>query len=83
MFDSHSRDQNSNISAACTVILLKSGFLPSLENYKVAVYHLHFPINLYFQIQFIRVSCTLHEKNRIRNSIKNRRNRFCYEKETP
>ena len=70
MFDSHSKDKNSNISAAGTAFLLKFESLPSLENCTVSVYHANYPKALYFQIQFIRLGCTLDARNRIKNSIK-------------
>ena len=31
--------------------------LPSIENNIVSVYYANYPMTLYFQIQFIRVSC--------------------------
>lgn len=48
MLDLHSHDQNGNVSAACKGIPLKFGSLLSLENYRVSVYHAHYPMNLYF-----------------------------------
>ena len=37
------------------------------------MYFANYPVALYFQIKFIRLICTLHAKNRITNSIGNRR----------
>ena len=70
MFDSHSKDGNDIISAAGTAVLLKLKSLSSQENYIVSVYYYaNYLLNLYFQIQFIKVSRTLDGRNRIKNSI--------------
>ena len=73
VFDSHSKDENGNISAVGTTILLKLESLSSLKNYILSVYYANYLMTLSFKIQFIRVSYTLHARNKIRNSIKNRR----------
>ena len=62
MFNSHSKDETFNISVACTAALLKFESLSSPENYIVSVYYANYLMTLYFQIQFIRVSCTLHAR---------------------
>ena len=53
--------------------LLTVDFLSSLKNYLLLVYYANCPITVYFQIQFIRVSCILNARNKITNSIRNRR----------
>ena len=73
VFNSHNKDGNDNISAAGTATLLKFESLSSLENYTLSVYYTNYPMTLYFQIQFNRVTCTLHVRNRVKNSIKIRR----------
>lgn len=73
MFDSHSKHENSNISSAGTTVLLKSESSSSLENYIVSAYYADYPITLYFQIQSISVTFSLYARNKIRNSIRNRR----------
>ena len=81
MFNSHNKNENGNISAAGAAVLLKFDFLSSLEKYLVPVYYINYPMTLYFQIQLIRSGCTLNSRNRIKSSIKNKREKFCYEKE--
>ena len=62
MFDSHSKDENDITSAAGTAVLIKFKSLSSQENYIVSVYYANYLLNLYFQIQFIKVSRTLGRK---------------------
>ena len=82
MFNSHNKGENDNITAAGTAALLKFESLSSLENYILSVYYTNYPMTLYFQIQFNRVTCTSHARNRVRNSIKIRRkNNIKLEKE--
>ena len=70
MFDLHSKDGSDIISAAGTAVLIKFKSLSSQENYIVSVYYYaNYLLNLYFQIQFIKVSRTLDGRNRIKNSI--------------
>lgn len=37
------------------------------------MYYANYPMTLYFQIEFVRLCCTLYARNVIKNSIKNRR----------
>ena len=47
-------------------------FVITRKLHSISVY-LNYPMTLYFQTQFNRVSCTLHARKRIRNPIKNRK----------
>ena len=71
MFDLRSKDENDNILAAGTAVLLKFESLSSLEKFIVSVYYTNYPMTHYFQIYFIRVSCTLNARDRMRTTIKN------------
>ena len=47
-------------------------FVITRKLHSISVYP-NYPMTLYFQTQFNRVSCTLHARKRIRNPIKNRK----------
>ena len=53
IFDSHSKDENGNLSSSGTAVLLKYNTLYSLENYIRSIYYNTFLLTLYFQVQFI------------------------------
>ena len=57
-------DDNGNTSAAGTAVLLKFKSLSSLESYIELVYYANYSMTLFFEIEFIRVSCTLDARNR-------------------
>ena len=59
LFDSHSKDENDNLSSSETAVLLK---FDSLYN--------AYPRTLYFHVQFIKVHCTFNAKNAIKSSLK-------------
>ena len=63
IFDSHSKDENGNLSSSGTAVLLKYNTLYSLENYIRSIYYNTFLLTLYFQVQFIKVHCTANAKN--------------------
>lgn len=59
LFDSHSEDEKSNLSSSGTEVLLKFDLLYSLGNYIRSVYYNTYPPMYYFQVQFIKVHCTV------------------------
>ena len=70
---SHSKDENDNLSSSGTAVLLKFDSLYSLENYIWPVYYNPDSWTLYFQVQFIKVHCTVNAKNAIKCSLKKER----------
>ena len=58
LFDSHSKDENGNLSSFVTAVLLNFDALYSLEKYVRSVCYNTFFLTLYFQVQFIKVHCT-------------------------
>ena len=73
LFDSHSKDENGNLSSSDTAVLLKFDSLCSLENYIQSVYYNAYSRTLYFHVQFIKVHCTFNAKNVIKSSLKKER----------
>ena len=73
IFDSNSKDENGNLSSSGTAVLLKFDSLYSLENYIQSVWYNAYPWTLYFQVQFIKVHCTVNAKNAIKCSLKKER----------
>ena len=67
-------DDNGNTSAAGTAVLLKFESLSSLESYIELVYYANYSMTLYFEIEFIRVSCTLYARKKNKIPIKSCRN---------
>ena len=65
LFDLHSKDENGNSSSSDTAVLLKIDTLHSLENYRSVYYNAH-PMTLYFQLQFIKVNCTINAKGALK-----------------
>ena len=70
LFDSHSKDKQDNTSSSGTAVLLKLDTLNSLENHVRSVYYNTYPQILYFQVQFIKVNCTINAKKTIKNCTK-------------
>ena len=58
LFDSHGKDENSNLLNSGTAVLPKFDALYLLENYVRSVYYNTFLLTLYFEVQFIKVHCT-------------------------
>ena len=50
VFDSYSKDENGNMSAVDTAVLLKFKYLSSLENNIISVSYTNYAMTLYFQI---------------------------------
>ena len=73
IFNSHSKDENGNLSSSGTAVLLKFDMLYSLENYVRSVYDNIFPPILYFQLQLKKVHCTATAKNAIKSILKKER----------
>ena len=48
LYDSHSKDENGNLSTSGTATLLKLDALYSLENYIKSTYYNTYPLTLYF-----------------------------------
>ena len=65
LFDSHSKDEKGNLLSSVTVVYLKFDTY-SLENYIRLVYYNTFLLTVYFQVQFIKVHCTVNAKNTIK-----------------
>ena len=61
------------VGQTSTAVLLTIESASSLENYILSMFYVNHPMALFFQIQFIRVIFTLHARNKIKASIKNRR----------
>ena len=59
----HSKNENSNISRSGTAVLLKVDTLHQLENYIRLIYCSVYPLTLYFQMQFIKVDCTINARS--------------------
>ena len=70
LFDSHSKDENGNVSSSGTAVLFKFDTLLSLENYIRSVYYNAYPLTLYFQIQSIKVDCTVNTRTAIKCSLR-------------
>ena len=68
LFDSHSKDENGNLSSSGTAVLLKFNVLTA-KLYKISYYNT-FPLNFYFQVQFIQVHCTANAKNAIKYELR-------------
>ena len=61
------------MSAIGTALLLRFDWLQSLENYIKSVYYSNYPMNLYFQVQFLKLKCTENAKITIKNALKSDR----------
>ena len=72
-FNSHSNDENSNLSSSGASVILKFDTLHSLENYIKPVYYNAYPMTLYFQLQFIKVHCTVNANSAIKYLLKKER----------
>ena len=72
-FNSHSNDENSNLSSSGASVILKFDTLHSLENYIRSVYYNVYPMTLYFQLQFIKVHCTVNANSAIKCLLKKER----------
>ena len=70
LFDSHSKEKNSNLSSSDLIVFLKVDTLHSLEKYIRSVYYSAYPMTLYFQLHFIKVHCTVNTKSAIKCSLK-------------
>ena len=70
LFDSHSKNENGNVSSSGTAVLIKFDRLLSLENYIRSVYYNAYPLTLYFQMQFIKLDCTVNARIAIKCSLK-------------
>ena len=67
LFDSHSKDQHAQTLIAGTAVLLKFETLVSLESYFRSVYYTNFPRTMYyFQLQFLKISCSASVINNIK-----------------
>ena len=66
LFNSHGKDENSNVSSSGTAALIKVDTLHSLKNYIKSIYYNVYPLILYFQMQFIKVDCTVNAKTTIK-----------------
>ena len=66
LFDCHSKDEDGNLSGSGTEVLLKFGSLNSLENYIRLVNYNTFLHALYFQVQYIKVHCSVNTKTAVK-----------------
>ena len=57
LFDSHSKDENGNLSSQSIAILLKFDTQRSLQNQTKSVYYNTYSLLLYIQQQFIEIHC--------------------------
>ena len=64
LFNSHSKDEHDNLLSSGTAVLLNFESLYSPEKYIRLVYYNAYPQTLYFQVQFIKVHCTVNGKKR-------------------
>ena len=69
-FDSHSKNDNDNLSISCTAVYLKFDTLYSLESCVRSVYSNTFLLNLCSQLQFIKLHCTVNAKNAVKYELK-------------
>ena len=60
--NSHSRDENGNISPSETAVLLKFDTLRCLENYITAIYYSNYRLTSYNESQFLKLYCSLATK---------------------
>ena len=58
------------MSATGTAVLLEFNTWQSLEIYMKLVYYSNYPMNIYFQVQFLKLKCTENTKNTIKNALK-------------
>ena len=70
MFDSHSKDENGNLSSLSTAALLNFDTLHTLKNYIRSVHNNAYLMTLYFQLQFIKVHCTFNAMSAIKYLLK-------------
>ena len=70
LFDSHSKDENGDVSSFGTAVLIKFDTLRSSKNYIRSVYYNAYPLTLYFQMQFIKVDCTVNARTAIKCSLR-------------
>ena len=70
LVDSHIKDEKENLSNFGTTVLLIFDQLYWLENYVRSVCYDVYPVTFYFQVQFIKVQCTVNVKNAIKYALK-------------
>ena len=70
LFDFLTKDEYGNLSSSGTAVLLKFDSLNLLENFIRLVYYNTFPQNLFFQVQFIKVHCSVNTKTVIKCALK-------------
>ena len=75
VFDLHSKDESDNLSSSGTAVLLKFDTSHSLKTYIYQLIRM-FRQWLYFQLQFIKVYCTVDAKSAIKCSLKKVAERF-------
>ena len=75
LFDLHSKDESDNLSSSGTAVLLKFVTSHSLKTYIYQLIRM-FRQWLYFQLQFIKVYCTVDAKSAIKCSLKKVAERF-------
>ena len=73
LFDSHSKDENGNLSSSGAAVLLKCDTLHLLQSYIKSVYYNNYALTLYFQVQFIKVDYTASTKNAIKYALRKER----------
>ena len=56
-----------------TAVSLIFDSLQSLKIYIKSVHYPNYPVNLYFQIQFLKLKCTENTKNTMKSALKNER----------
>ena len=61
------------MSATGTAVWPKFDSLQSLENYIKSVYYSHYPMTLYFQVQFLKLKRFENVKSTIKNALKSER----------
>ena len=73
LFDSHSKNKHGQISISGTAVLLKFETLSFLENYIRSVYYINCPMTMYFQVQFLKITCSAYTISSIKNLQNNER----------
>ena len=69
LFDSHSRDSSGNPTIYGTSVLLKFNSISYIDEYIRKMYLEKQPISVYFQIQFIRVVCSMEDISNIQADL--------------
>ena len=75
------KDENGILSSSGTAVVLTFDTLYLLESYVRKFYYNIFPLTLYFQVQFIKVHCTVNANKSIKYKLKKKRLSARWEKD--